>query len=312
MHVHELRLAQLRRRRSPRAGAAAAARPGPAPTRPSCTPSARGSRRSPAARASRCQAARSSPGEEAALLRARSGRSPRRRSPRSRRGARPRPSRRTRRAARRQVAASRGLRNVEPGLRRGQVELGRPGPPTQQRLGALDRGRDPLDDRVAVLGVADRVGEHLVERPRPELLEQQEPAAERAGDARRLDTGARDEDMAARPKRLDRRACRARRPGRRGRAASPASAGQKTAGRSPPGPFRCGSTTCSTNPAAQAASNALPPRSSTAMPVCVASQCVDATAPNVPRSSGRVVKLRCAPSRRRRGRGSSSAARTSA
>jgi hypothetical protein len=36
-----------------------------------------------------------------------------------------------------------------------------------------------------------------------------------------------------------------------------------------------------------AASNALPPRSSTAMPVCVASQCVVATAPNVPRISGR-------------------------
>jgi hypothetical protein len=42
-------------------------------------------------------------------------------------------------------------------------------------------------------------------------------------------------------------------------------------------------------PAATAASNALPPRSSTAMPAADASQCVDATMPNVPRSSGRVV-----------------------
>ena len=39
------------------------------------------------------------------------------------------------------------------------------------------------------------------------------------------------------------------------------------AGSSPPGPLRCGSTICSTKPAAHAASNALPPRSSTAMPV---------------------------------------------
>jgi hypothetical protein len=32
----------------------------------------------------------------------------------------------------------------------------------------------------------------------------------------------------------------------------------------------------------------LPPRSSTAIPVCEASQWVDATIPNVPRNSGRV------------------------
>src|SRR5947199_2078923 len=58
---------------------------------------------------------------------------------------------------------------------------------------------------------------------------------------------------------------------------------------SPPGPFRCGSTTWSAKPAAAAASKALPPRSSTAIPAAEASQCVDATIPNVPRSSGRVV-----------------------
>src|SRR5438876_2083927 len=61
------------------------------------------------------------------------------------------------------------------------------------------------------------------------------------------------------------------------------------AGRSPPGPFRCGSTTWSVNPAATAASNALPPCSSTAIPAADASQCVEATMPKVPRSSGRVV-----------------------
>ena len=61
-------------------------------------------------------------------------------------------------------------------------------------------------------------------------------------------------------------------------------------GRSPPGPFMCGSTTCSASPAATAASNAFPPRSRIAIPAAVASQCVEATMPKVPLSSGRVVK----------------------
>jgi hypothetical protein len=41
---------------------------------------------------------------------------------------------------------------------------------------------------------------------------------------------------------------------------------------------------------ATAASNALPPRSSVPMPTAVAIQWVEATAPNVPSISGRVVK----------------------
>ena len=44
-------------------------------------------------------------------------------------------------------------------------------------------------------------------------------------------------------------------------------------------------------PVATAASNAFPPCSSTAIPAADASQCVDATMPKVPRSSGRVEKL---------------------
>ncbi len=51
----------------------------------------------------------------------------------------------------------------------------------------------------------------------------------------------------------------------------------------------CGSTTWSTKPAATAASKALPPFSSTAMPTWLAIQCVDDTTPKVPRISGRVV-----------------------
>src|SRR6202021_4311321 len=61
-------------------------------------------------------------------------------------------------------------------------------------------------------------------------------------------------------------------------------------GPSPPGPLRCGSTTCSVKAGAQAASNALPPFSRIDMPTAVAIQCVEATTPNVPSISGRVVK----------------------
>src|ERR1700757_2206010 len=60
-------------------------------------------------------------------------------------------------------------------------------------------------------------------------------------------------------------------------------------GTAPPGPFRCGSTTCSVNAVATPASKALPPFSSIAIPTAVAIQCVDATTPKVPSISGRVV-----------------------
>src|ERR1700722_6201196 len=60
-------------------------------------------------------------------------------------------------------------------------------------------------------------------------------------------------------------------------------------GASPPSPFMCGSTTCRTRPAATAASNAVPPASSTAIPDAVASQWVEATMPKLPASCGRVV-----------------------
>src|ERR1700758_4534518 len=60
-------------------------------------------------------------------------------------------------------------------------------------------------------------------------------------------------------------------------------------GTSPPGPFRCGSTTCSVKAVATPASKALPPFSSVAIPTAVAIQCVDVTTPNVPSISGRVV-----------------------
>src|SRR5664280_1083097 len=60
-------------------------------------------------------------------------------------------------------------------------------------------------------------------------------------------------------------------------------------GTSPPGPLRCGSTTCSVNAVATEASKALPPFSNVAMPTAVAIQWVEVTTPNVPSISGRVV-----------------------
>src|SRR5260370_35706193 len=60
-------------------------------------------------------------------------------------------------------------------------------------------------------------------------------------------------------------------------------------GTSPPGPFKCGSTTCSVNAVATPASNALPPFSRGAIPTAVAIQWVDVTTPKVPSISGLVV-----------------------
>ena len=60
-------------------------------------------------------------------------------------------------------------------------------------------------------------------------------------------------------------------------------------GTSPPGPFRWGSTIWSVKPVATAASKALPPRSRIPNPTAEPIQWVLATAPNVPRISGRVV-----------------------
>src|ERR1700694_255141 len=60
-------------------------------------------------------------------------------------------------------------------------------------------------------------------------------------------------------------------------------------GTSPPGPFKCGSTTCSANPVATPASNALPPFSKMLIPTAVAIQWVEVTTPKVPSISGLVV-----------------------
>src|ERR1700738_2776365 len=60
-------------------------------------------------------------------------------------------------------------------------------------------------------------------------------------------------------------------------------------GTSPPGPFRCGSTTCNVKAVATPASKALPPFSSVAIPTAGAIQGGGVQAPNVPSISGLVV-----------------------
>src|ERR1700685_367981 len=60
-------------------------------------------------------------------------------------------------------------------------------------------------------------------------------------------------------------------------------------GTSPPGPFKCGSTTCSVNAVATPASKALPPFSRMPIPTADAIQCVEVTTPKVPSISGLVV-----------------------
>src|SRR3984957_125777 len=60
-------------------------------------------------------------------------------------------------------------------------------------------------------------------------------------------------------------------------------------GTSPPGPFKCGSTTCSVNAVATPASKALPPFCRVAIPTADAIRWVDVTTPKVPSISGRVV-----------------------
>ena len=86
-----------------------------------------------------------------------------------------------------------------------KVELRRAGPRLEQPPVRLDRRRDAIDERVAVLRVPDRVLEDVADPPRPEVAQEQEPAAEGTGNARRENAGARDELVAELPVAVDRR-----------------------------------------------------------------------------------------------------------
>src|SRR6201996_4587392 len=60
-------------------------------------------------------------------------------------------------------------------------------------------------------------------------------------------------------------------------------------GTSPPGPFRCGSTSCRVKAGGTPGRKALPPFARIPTPTAVAIQFVEVTTPNVPSISGRVV-----------------------
>ena len=172
-----------------------------------------------------------------------------------------------------------------------QVEL-RGGRPrlAEERLEHADLLHGAGRERVPVLRVADREAEDVGEPERAEVAQHQHPGVE--GARARPPAGSRCRGSArSRARRARARSWppRARRPARRGRAARRGRPTRRARARRRQARSWCGSTTWSTSPAATAASNALPPCSSTAIPDAEASQCVDATIPKEPRSSGRVV-----------------------
>ena len=149
-----------------------------------------------------------------------------------------------------------------------QVDVGRARPlAAQQLLDAADRRHDPRHHGIAVARVGDRRRSSTSassQLPKSRSISAQASNAPGTTAA----SGPVPGDRARARARRRRRAWppRAPGPGRRARAPCPPRRTRTTAGTSPPGPLRCGSTTCSTKPAAAAASNALPPRSSTDIP----------------------------------------------
>ena len=166
-------------------------------------------------------------------------------------------------------ALGRGERRVAPQpARRGRAAAGRatarPRSATPRGTASAMRDRlgDPRQHREAVLGVVDREPHDLGQRQRSVVAQQQHPRVERARHARGEQPGARHELEAEVAVVRDRRRRRAPGPARRRRAARPRRRRTGGSAASPPGPLRCGSTTCSVRPAATAASNAFPPCSS--------------------------------------------------
>ena len=152
-----------------------------------------------------------------------------------------------------------------------------------------DGGARPLHQRMPVLGVADGGLQHVAQAHRAVVAQDQHEGLERAGHAGRQQPGAgHDVEAEFVAVVLDGGA-------RRGRTLAADHDGvvllavQIIAGTSPPGPHRCGSTTCSVKAVATPASKALPPRSRMPMPTAVPIQWVDATTPKVPSISGLVV-----------------------
>ena len=150
--------------------------------------------------------------------------------------------------------------------------------------------RGALHQRMAVLGVADGRLQHVAQAHGAVVAQHQHVGLEGAGNAGRQQPRAR-HDVEAEVVAIVRDGGAGR---RRALAADDLRlavllASHSITGTSPPGPHRCGSTTCSVKAVAMPASKALPPRSRMPMPTAVPIQCVEATTPNVPSISGRVV-----------------------
>ena len=162
----------------------------------------------------------------------------------------------------------------------------------------LDRRPDPAHEREAALGVADRVLEHVVEPPRAEVAEQEQPGAEGAGHARGEHAGPRDEVVAELAEALDR--------GGRGRDSLAAEHerlvpvdGEEDRRHLAAGPVQVRLDDLEHEPGRDRGVERVAAALEHAIPAWDASQCVDATIPKVPRSSGRVVNVRDAPRSRR-------------
>ena len=121
-------------------------------------------------------------------------------------------------------------------------------------LEVVDRRNDRADDarhqRKAALRIEDRIGEHVARLERAVVAQQQHPAVERA----RHDGGqqARSGHLRAGPSRSSRSTVASAGNGPCPQMTSGACEPARCtiAGNSPPGPLRCGSTICSTKPAA--------------------------------------------------------------
>ena len=119
---------------------------------------------------------------------------------------------------------------------------------------------DPREERVAVARRSRSPDSRTSrERAGAVVAQQEQPGVDGAGDGggQRAGAGHQVEAQRRGSARWSRRPAPA--PARTARAASGPAAVAKMAGTSPPGPLRCGSTTCRTKPAATAASKALPP-----------------------------------------------------
>ena len=172
-----------------------------------------------------------------------------------------------------------------------QIDRGRGRPVrAEQFLDGLDGGGGALDQRIAVAGVGDGGLQHVAQPHRAVVAQQQHPGFEGAGHAGRR--AARCRAPCRGPRSRNARWWRLAGAGPWPQITSvrPRLTSWTMIGTSPPGPFRCGSTTCSVKAVATPASKALPPFSRMPMPTAVAIQCVEVTTPKVPSISGRVVK----------------------